>query len=162
MPLHSPKRQADELRVLMKPHDWTRQALVHRVAADAGRPEVEQPWHADDEAVLLERAMKAADRLTLTLQTVETDADERLRLEVVGTTGPAVESSLRAVAATCSALRPKLWFVIGRVAMHQGQFWRRKRGATPQWIEHKSLHLTRDARAAVRDLLKRPVVDDAR
>ncbi|MEM7809462.1 MAG: hypothetical protein AAF561_15245, partial [Planctomycetota bacterium] len=152
VPVVSPKRASDELRVLMKPHDWTRNAVRHRVAIDAGKAEIEQPWQAEDAGPLVDRAIEAAGRLSLGLTSVEPESDERLRLEVEPSPlrPEAVETRLHAIALACSFCLPKLWLLAGRLAVHDCRFWRLARGATPHWVEHKSKHLTREDRATLR------------
>ena len=148
VPLRSPQRSAHELRVLMKPHDWTRSAVQHRAAVDAGDPAGEQPWADDLAERLVAVASEAASRLGATVEAVEAVGEERLRLRVKP------DTAARGVALCCSAASPELWLTLGRLAVRGRQFWRRERGRKPNYRVAKDVGLTREDRALLRDLLR--------
>jgi len=157
VPHRSPQRSAHEERVLVKPHDWTRAAVTHRVASDGGRPEIEQPWEPRDAEVLVEVATEAAETFGVRVVSAGPD-DAHLRLGVDFGEAAPDDAITRAIALCCSAARPRLWLLVGRYAIRGGVVWRRQRGVTPNWREARDVHLPRDVRAKVRYLLNRPRV----
>ena len=60
----------------------------------------------------------------------------------------------RTVAACCSGLRPGLWLTLGRLAVRDTTFWRLGRGMNADYHPARDVHLPRDVRARVRDLLR--------
>ncbi len=153
VPIVSPQRAVHEQRVLVKPHDWTRGAIVHRLKVDAGDPTYEQPWTPDVADALERAASEAARRLDVALRQAPPDADERLAWLL-----PTIDDGLaRTIAACASAAAPDLWLTLagGRhLALRAGKFWRRERGKLLHYKPAPDVHLPRDLRAVVRDLLR--------
>ena len=151
VPVVSPQRAVHERRVLVKPHDWTREAVVHRAKTDAGDPQFEQPWDDGRAARVAAAATEAARRLAVELTSIETA--DRLAYNIP--LPPADPRSL-AVAACASAASAGTWVTLSaKLASRDGRFWRRERGRLLNFRPAGDLHLTRDVRAAVRDLLRR-------
>ncbi len=134
----------------MKPHDWTRAIVQHRVGTDRGDPQVEQPWRDELAEPLLHAAAVAAERLGRAVHAVEPGSNERLRLAVT----PHDEDAIRGVALCCNAIEPALWLTVGKLAVSGGRFWRRERGRLLNYRVAKDVGLTRETRQLLRDLLK--------
>ena len=142
VPRRSPQRELHELRVLMKPHDWTRDAVRHRKAVDRDDPLGEQPWRDEDAATISKAAAAAAERLGLEVTVDREGEDVRLRVAFADATEPMA----RAVAACCSAAVPHLWLTFGRLAVYDGKFWRRERGVRFSLKPAPDVHLPREVR----------------
>jgi hypothetical protein len=151
VPVVSPQRAVHEERALIKPHDWTRAAIQHRLQVDAGRPEVEQPWQPSAAGTLADVARQAATRLGVTLRPVEPASGEHLRLAI---DRPPRDPATLAVGTCCSIHRPELWFTLGRLVLHQGGFWRRQRGRMLHYSRATDVHLPRPVRQQLADLLR--------
>ena len=156
VPRVSPQRAAHERRVLVKPHDWTRAAVAHRMRLDAGDPAFEQPWDDRRRRRVAEACRAAAGRLSLDLHDLidagaadAADAHFAVRLPL----GPLAAASL-AVAACASAASPGTWVQIGKLAARDARFFRREHGRLLNYRPAPDVHLSRDVRSAVRDLLK--------
>jgi hypothetical protein len=161
VPILSPRRQVKERRVLMKPHDWTRAAVAERVRVDAGAPDVEQPWDEAMADAVVKRAQDAAARVSALVEPLPTTGDH-LRLQVLSLEGSPEDDLTRLVAACCSATHRGLWLTFGKLAVCDTAFWRLGRGMNAEYQRAKDVHLPRDLRATVRDLLRLPPVDDER
>ena len=152
VPVVSPQRQVHEQRVLVKPHDWTRGAVAHRLKVDGGDPTYEQPWDDASAGPLQRACSEAANRLDLTVESAEPDADERLAWTI-----STLDAGLaRTLAACASAAASDLWLTLAgerRLAVKAGKFWRRERGRLLHYKPAPDIHLPRDLRASVRDLL---------
>lgn len=175
VPLGSPQRALHAQRVVIKPHDWTRQAIRHRLDVD-DRAEAEQIWQPSWFELLRETAAEAAGRLGVDLQ-IESEpagavaqglsvgreeaADSWQVLRVPEQVSARVKFApdtppvlARAVALACSARLPRTWFCMGRLALLGGEFWRRERGYRLHLRPVRDVHLPRQVRAKIRDLLK--------
>ena len=149
VPLVSPQRRLHALRAFVKPHDWTREAVRHRIEADADGS-VEQPWQPAFRAVALAAATVAAERLGVAVAVAEDDANARLRLAFDRDTAAELA---RAVGVVCSRRLPQTWWTLDALALLDGRFWRRERGRLLHLRPAADVHLPRDVRARVRDLL---------
>ena len=152
VPLASPHRQLHVLRAFIKPHDWTREAIRHRLDVDAD-PAAEQPWRAGWELEFADAARAAAGRLGLAV-TIDAAAGPG-RHVAAGFAADAPADAVRAVAAACSARLPEVWMTLGSLHLRDGQFWRRERGRGLSLRRATDVHLPREIRAALRDLLAR-------
>src|SRR5687767_115940 len=129
VPVASPQRQLHALRVTVKPHDWTRDAIRHRLAVDS-RLGAEQSWRSEWAEVLAGAAAEAAQRLgfavTVDLKPGSEDP-EGAHLAIRFPAGTPLTAA-RAVAAVCSSRLPDTWFRLDRLALLGGRFYRRERG----------------------------------
>ena len=148
VPALSPQRQLHALRAFVKPHDWTREAVRHRLETDADGS-IEQEWRDGYAPLALAAASEAAGRLGVTFKKIDR-GEARLRLRFSDATG---EDLSRAVAVVCSSRLPRTWWTLGRLSLFGGRFWRRERGRLLHLRPAADVHLRRDIRAAVRDLL---------
>ena len=152
VPVVSPQRAVHERRVLVKPHDWTREAVVHRARIDAGDPQFEQPWDAERAARVVAAVNEAARRLGVEIASIETT--DRL---AYGVPLPPADPRSLAVAACASAASAGTWVTLSpKLASRDGRFWRRERGRLLNFRPARDVHLTHEVRAAVRDLLRQP------
>ena len=151
VPTFSPQRRLHVLRAFIKPHDWTREAIQHRLDTDPVGS-AEQAWAPEWGVTVLEVATEAACRLGVEVKQ-EPGAEALVRLSFAhGTSAGAV----RAVAAACSLRLPQTWFLLGRLAVLDGRFWRLERGYKLNLRHAGDVHVPREARLALGDLLRRP------
>ncbi len=154
VPVASPHRQLHVLRAFIKPHDWTREAIRHRLDVDAD-PAAEQPWRAEWELPFAEAARAAAGRLHLAVE-IDAAADATETYAAVDFPAEASADAVRAVATACSARLPEVWMTLGQLYLRGGQFWRRERGRGLSLRRATNVHVPREIRATLRDLLSRP------
>ena len=149
VPLVSPQRRLHALRAFVKPHDWTREAVRHRIEADADGS-MEQAWAAEFRPVALQAAAVAAERLGVGFEVAAAGEEHKLRLTFAGETPPELA---RAVGVVCSRRLPQTWWTLDQLALLGGRFWRRQRGRLLHLRPAADVHLPRDVRASIRDLL---------
>ena len=156
--MESPQRRLHALRVTMKPHDWTREAIRHRLDVDS-REGAEQTWQPEWVEPVNLLARQVADRLGLVLASPPAAAEERvdpaagavhLRIGFADGTPLALA---RAVAVACSSRFPETWFRLEPLALIGGRFYRRERGYKLHLRPATDVHLPREVRGAIADLL---------
>jgi hypothetical protein len=130
------------LGALMKPKERTKGTLRHRRA--------EQPWPAEAEAALGAALTHIRERTGFDLPVHLPEAgDYRMIAQV-----PAANvEEAKGLAAVLSASLPDLWFVLDRLFVKDGTFYRRERGHKLNLVEAANVHLTRAIRSA---LVRRP------
>jgi hypothetical protein len=141
-PRVSPEWELGALRVLMKPHDWTRGAIEHR------EPEQHWPAHAADTVDEVRRAV--AERLGFAPDVHLPDAGD---FYLVAHASEDRIEYLRATGAALSRRLPGLWLAVDRLFVRDGRFFRREKRFKFNLVEAKSVHLPRDVRAALRGML---------
>ena len=141
-PRVSPEWELRALRVLMKPHDWTRRAVGHRAPAQ------QWPRHA---AERVEEARRIArERIDFHVNIHLPQAGDFFLLAEVAERRVAEG---RAFALVLSRRLPGLWFAFDRLFARDGRLFRRERRFKFDLVEAKSVHLPRAVRAALRDVL---------
>ena len=138
-PRVSPDWELAALQALMKPKEQTKGAIRHRPA--------EQPWPPDaaDRAETARRL--AAERLGYAPAfQFPAAGDYRLIAEVPA--GRLEEA--KALAVLLSRHLPGVWFVLDRLFVRDGRFFRRERGFKMNLVEAGNVHLTRAIRSALR------------
>lgn len=139
-PRVSPEWELAALRALIKPQ--TKQSITHRTAR--------QPWTRQCDSVVASACGDLAERLGVRFEPhLSPDGDYHLFLEFPGSD---VEPA-KALALLLSRRLPKHWLVFDRLLVHNGRFYRRRRGYMLTLRPASDVHLRRDIRAAVRDLL---------
>lgn len=139
-PRVSPEWEIAALRALVKPQ--TKGAVEHRTGL--------QRWPRNGSQIVGEVCPLIAGRLNATFEPHLPDAGEYHFL----LHAPADQAAaLRALALSLSARLPSLWFVLGRLFVHNGRFFRRRFGYRLELRPATNVHLPRDVRAAVKDLL---------
>lgn len=152
VPRRSPQRQLHALRAFIRPHEWTRDAVRHRLAVDPSDA-FEQSWDPQWAGGLIRAAQAAAGRLGVRVQAELPAAGEDVHLRLCF--APEVsEHDARAVALACSARLSNTWLHLGRLYVYGGRFWRRERGYRLHLRPAADVHLPRHVRARVRDLLR--------
>ena len=145
-PRISPEWEFDALRVLMKPHDWTRGAIEHRSG--------EQHWPTAAARVVEGITRDVAERLLVNPPRVHFPEGAEAWAVIEVTEAAGGEALLRALAAVLSKRLPGLWFTADRLYARDGRFFRRRRDGTYKLrlVPAASVHLPRSVRAAIRGL----------
>jgi hypothetical protein len=139
-PRVAPDWELGALRALMKPQ--TRGAIAHRKAT--------QPWDAGSPRVIQAAARDALERVGFDAEIhFPADGDYLFACEIER----AACEEAKGFAVLASTRLPDLWFVLGRVFVKAGKFYRRARGFKLHLVPATNVHLTRPIRAALRDLL---------
>ena len=141
-PRVSPEWELGALRVLMKPHDWTRGAIEHR------KPD--QQWPAGAAAVVEESVAAVRQRLGFDPAVHFPDAGEFFFLADFD---PSDEAAARALALVLSRRLPGLWLTVGRLFVRDGRYYRRERGFKLNLVEATNIHLPRDLRSKLKGLI---------
>ena len=136
-PRVSPEWELGALRALMKPQERGR--ILHRPA--------EQPWPPDAaDRVEAARAL-VRDRLGYDPKPhLPGEGDYFLAASVPDARLP----HAMAFSVVLSRALPGLWFVLGRLYVRDGRFFRRQRGFKLNLVPASSVHLPRAVRAAIR------------
>ena len=141
-PRVSPEWELGALRVLMKPHDWTRGAIEHRTPG--------QVWPQGAAAAVGEALAAAGRRLGLEVPVHFPDAGDFYFVAELS------ESQLdagRALGLALSRQLPGLWLTMDRLWVRDGRFFRRERGFKLNLVEATNVHLPRALRASLKGLL---------
>jgi hypothetical protein len=126
----------------MKPHDWSRGAIEHR------RPE--QPWPRGARPVVEAAQDLARERLGLNVPLHLPRAGD---FHLVAEIPEAHADAATGLALLLSRRLPGLWLTLDRLFVRDGRFHRRQRRFGLRLVEAKGVCLTRDVRAALRDVL---------
>ena len=141
-PRVSPQWELGALRVLMKPHDWTRGAIEHRPR--------DQHWPAHATAAVDEVRRLMAERLRFSPPVHLPDAGDYF---LVADAPRDRADEMRAMALALSRRLGGLWLTLDRLFVRDGRFFRRERRFRFDLVEAKSVHVPRHLRAALRGVL---------
>ena len=145
-PRVSPQWELSALDLLMRPHDFRRDALAHRGGA--------QPWTPADASRVAAVLAEAAGRLLMDLEfalesALPSAGDFHLAVPIPAADEPAA----RGLVAAASAAAPHLWFTLGRLFVKNGRFHRRERGYKLNLRLASDVHVPREVRGALKGLL---------
>jgi hypothetical protein len=141
-PRVSPEWELGMLHVLMKPKPLTRSAVEHRQG--------EQPWPPAADAALEESLKIVHDRLQTSLA-IHRPSEGEYHFLIEFT--PPQKPEILALAHLLSRRLPDLWFVIDRLFVSAGVFYRRQFGYKLNLVPATNVHLPRAIRAALRGVL---------
>jgi hypothetical protein len=140
-PRISPEWELDAFHALIKPRP-ERAALL--------KAEPQQPWPAKAKLALEDVRRIIAERLGYEpLVHHGAAGDYHFVAEVRDVDIPLA----RAAAVLLSRRLPATWFVVGRIFVRDGRFFRRERGYKLNLVEATNVHLPRAVRAALRGVL---------
>jgi len=140
-PRVAPDWELGALRVLMKPHDWTRGAIEHRTPV--------QEWPAGARARVEAARHEVAKRLDFSAALHFPDGGDFHF--VAEYTQPQLDAA-RALALVISSRLPGVWLTLDRLFVRDGCFFRRERGYKFDLVEATNVHLSRATRAALKGL----------
>ena len=140
-PRISPEWELDAFHALIKPRP-ERAALL--------KAEPQQPWPARARDALEDVRRIIAERLGYELDVHAGAAgDYHFVAEV-----PDAEVQLaRAAAVLLSRRLPATWFVVGRIFVRDGHFFRRERGYKLNLVKATNIHLPREVRGALKGII---------
>ena len=141
-PRVSPEWELGALRVLMKPHDWTRGKLEHRKPG--------QVWPPHAPAVVEAVREVARERLDFDPAVHLPDAGD---FHLVADASEERSDDVRAFALLLSRRLPGLWLTVDRLFVRDGRFFRRERRFKFDLAPARNVHLPRRVRAALRGQL---------
>ena len=131
-----PQWELSALRALMKPQTRNRSAA--------------QPWPADAEQRIDRARQPIRERIGYELEAhFPIDGDYYF----AAVTTPHLTDEARAAALLLSRRLPGTWFVLGRLYVRDGAFYRRRRGIELILVKANDVHLSRGVRAALQDVL---------
>jgi hypothetical protein len=138
----APDYELGALRVLMKPHDWTRGAIEHRAPL--------QVLPAGAGAVVTHVRDAVARRLGVEPPVYFPEAGDFL---FVAEFSESETDAARALAVALSRKLAGVWLTVDRLFVRDGRFFRRERGFKLNLVEATNVHLKRDVRARLKDLV---------
>ena len=141
-PRVSPEWELGALRVLMKPHDWTRGAIEHRSP--------HQHWPPGAAAAVGDSVAAVSQRLGFDAAAHFPDAGDFF---FIAHFDESQIDAARALAVVASRRLPGVWFTLERLFVRDGRFFRRERGFKFKLVPATNVHLSRDTRARLRGLL---------
>ena len=139
-PRVAPEWELGALRALMKPQ--TRGAIAHKPAAQA--------WPAKGAAVIEQSRADVRERLGFDPDLRSAQAGDYFFTAEVAR---AACEEAKGFALLLSKRLPGVWFVLGKLFVKDGRFFRRARGFKLNLVAATNVHLTRPIRTALRDLL---------
>ena len=139
-PRVAPDWELGALRALMKPQ--TRGAIAHRPAGQA--------WPSNGAEVADRSRADARERLGFDLDLRFAHAGDYFFTAEVPR---AACEEAKGFTVLLSKRLPGVWFVLGKLFVKDGRFFRRARGFKLNLVPATNVHLTRPIRAALRDLL---------
>jgi hypothetical protein len=140
-PRVAPDWELGALRVLMKPHDWTRGAIEHRTPLQA--------WPGSATARVEAARDEVAQRLGFSPALHFPDGGD---FYFVAEYAPAQLDAARALALVVSRRLPGVWLTLDRLFVRDARFFRRERGYKFDLVEATNVHVSRATRAALRGL----------
>ena len=143
-PRVSPEWELGALRVLMKPHDWTRGAIEHR------RPE--QAWPAGAHEVSVAARDAVRERIGFGPELHFPDGGDFFLVAEVTQRDVDAARAL-ALALALSRRLPGLWLTLDRLFVRDSKFYRRERGFKFDLVDASSVHLPKAMRAALRGVV---------
>ena len=142
-PRVSPDWELGALRVLMKPHDWTRGAIEHRSPAQA--------WPGESARAVVEAARDAVrERLGFDPPVHFPDGGDFF---FVAELAEADLDAGRALALAVSRRLPGLWLTLDRLFVRDRRFYRRERGFKFNLVEAANVHLPREVRGKLKGVV---------
>jgi hypothetical protein len=141
-PRVSPEWELGTLAALMKPKPQTRGAVEHRSG--------EQAWPGEGDAILADVLEVVRGRLGTGLAVHRPGAGE---YHFVADFGRERLPEVLALALLLSRRLPELWFVVDRLFVRGGVFYRRQFGYKLKLVPASDVHLSRPIRAALRGVL---------
>ena len=133
------------MAALMRPTAARRGKVEHR---SGGQPD----WPADGNDRAAALVSTVAERLGVTLDGWGVQTPPMGEYFLLGQVPDGQTDVGRAMAVVLSAAFPEHWFVLGRLFVQAGRFYRRRRGYRLELVPATDVHLPRDVRAKVRDL----------
>lgn len=124
----------------MKPQ--TRRAIENRSAF--------QPWGRTAVPTIVEAHAAVSERLGFSLDLHFPRAGDYF---LTADVDPAACEEAKGLTLVLSTRLPNAWFVLGKLFIKNGVFYRRARGVKLFLVPASNVHLTRPIRAALRDLL---------
>jgi hypothetical protein len=141
-PRVSPEWELGTLHALMKPKPQTRGAVEHRSG--------EQGWPEQGDAILADALKVVQERLGMELAVHRPGAGE---YHFLADFGREQLPEVLALALLLSRRLPELWFVVDRLFVQGGVFYRRQFGYKLNLVPASDVHLPRAIRAALRGVL---------
>jgi hypothetical protein len=141
-PRISPQWELLVVSTLMKPKPEKQAALEHKRA--------EQPWRPGAAEHLREVIDETARRLNVDAPFHWPGHGEYF---VVGEWSIEQEDAARGFAVALSAATPELWWVVGRLFVKAGRFFRRRRGYELELSPARDVHLPRELRQTLAGLV---------
>lgn len=145
-PRVSPEWELSTLAALMRPTPARRGKVEHRGGGQPG-------WPADAPERVAWVLSSVADRLGLDLTPWALNLPAAGEYFLLGRVPPEMNDAGRAVAVALSRAVPDHWFVLGRLFLLDGHFYRRRRGYRLDLVRAADVHLRRDVRARLRGLV---------
>jgi hypothetical protein len=148
-----PEWELSTVHALMKPKPHTRAAVQHRTG--------QQPW--PEQATTRARAvLQELERYTGVALPVHLNADGEYHLlaELPTPTRESIDQA-RAIVVAVSRAAPACWFVLGRLFVRDGRFYRRRFGYRLDLVRAADVHLSRPMRHLLRSLTPTPTEEPA-
>ncbi len=145
-PRVSPEWELSTLAALMRPTAARRGRVEHR---GGGQPD----WPADAADRVPRLLADVAGRLGVDVAGWGLSLPPMGEYFIVGQVPAGADVAGRAVAVALSAALPDHWFVLGRLFVQAGRFYRRRRGYRLELVPAADVHLPRDVRAKLRGLV---------
>ncbi len=142
----SPEWELSTLAVLMRPTAARRGKVEHR---GGGQP----PFPPDAGSRIGELLSAVGDRLGLDLTPWDIQMPPMGEFFLVGQVPEGLDDAGRAVAVALSVALPEHWFVLGRLFLQGGRFYRRRRGYRLDLVAATDVHLPREMRAKLLGIL---------
>jgi hypothetical protein len=141
-PRVSPEWELAVVDALMRPKVLTKGKVEHRRG--------EQPWPADAETRARAIVEEVSRRLDVLFEIAYPPEGEYL---LVGEAPRGYEEETKALAAALSSAFAEQWFVLGRLFVKGGRFYRRRFGYRMEVVPATDVHLPRALRARIKDLI---------
>ncbi|HSV14592.1 MAG TPA: hypothetical protein VLI90_10045 [Tepidisphaeraceae bacterium] len=141
-PRVSPEWELAVVDALMRPKVLTKGKVEHRRG--------EQAWPVDAETRAREIVQEVSRRLDAAFDIAYPPEGEYL---LVGEAPRGYEEETKALAAALSSALPEQWFVLGRLFVKSGRFYRRRFGYRMDVVPATDVHLPRAMRAKLKGLI---------
>jgi hypothetical protein len=142
----SPVWELSTRAALMRPTAARRGKVEHR---GAGQP----PWPEDGAERVAWVVSTVAERLGTDAASWGVQLPPAGEFFLIGQVPGGQAEVGRAVAVALSRALPHHWFVLGRLFLQDGRFYRRRRGYRLELVPATDVHLPRDVRAKLRGLV---------